>query len=299
MTAALADRMCPDTSSTAPTQQPAPVPAVPGRASEVLSAATARLTGASLAEVVSTAGLQTRTEHKYLLTAAELALLLSGAPEQFLALEIDARRSFGYESVYFDTPDRRLFRDHRQGRRRRFKARTRTYTDSGECMFEVKTKGRRGQTVKHRMPYEAADRAHLLPVARAFLDQVLAADYGVAAPDLVPALRSTYRRSTLVDPVSGSRLTFDVGLGWHDLVPGSGAVDDRLLRGPDLVVVESKSADGQAPADRALAAMGLRPQSMSKYCIGTALADPQLPANPWNQVLRRHFGWRRETQAQR
>ena len=57
-------------------------------------------------------------------------------------LQIDRRRSFDYESVYFDTPDLSTYRAHVQRRRLRFKARTRTYTDSGLCMFEVKLTGR-------------------------------------------------------------------------------------------------------------------------------------------------------------
>ena len=66
-------------------------------------------------------------------------------------LDIDGRRVFGYESTYFDTPDCEQYRAHRQGRRRRYKVRSRSYVDTGLSMFEVKTKGLRGATVKHRM----------------------------------------------------------------------------------------------------------------------------------------------------
>ena len=76
-------------------------------------------------------------------------------------LEIDGRRSFGYESVYFDTPQLSTYRAHLQRRRQRFKARTRTYTDSGLCMFEVKLTGARGETVKQRVPYPTEHRAEL------------------------------------------------------------------------------------------------------------------------------------------
>ena len=81
-------------------------------------------------------------------------------------LEIDGRREFTYRTTYFDTPDLRVFRDHQQRRRRRYKARSREYVDSGARMFEVKLKGARGRTVKHRMPY---DRDGLSAPALAFL----------------------------------------------------------------------------------------------------------------------------------
>ncbi|MFC7744428.1 hypothetical protein ACFQXA_31035 [Nocardiopsis composta] len=42
------------------------------------------------------------------------------------------------------------YRQHVQGRRRRFKARTRGYLDSGTASFEVKMEGARSATVKER-----------------------------------------------------------------------------------------------------------------------------------------------------
>ena len=46
---------------------------------------------------------------------------------------------------HFDTPQLTAYRAHLQRRRRRFKARTRAYTDSGLNMFEVKLAGARGR----------------------------------------------------------------------------------------------------------------------------------------------------------
>ena len=67
-------------------------------------------------------------------------------------LEISGIRSFRYESVYFDSPDLLTYRSHVQGRRKRFKVRSRSYMDTGECMFELKLKNRVGTTVKSRIP---------------------------------------------------------------------------------------------------------------------------------------------------
>ena len=55
-----------------------------------------------------------------------------------------------------------------------------------------------------------------------------------------------------------------------------------------MVIVETKSADGQGAADRALAELGIRPVSMSKYCLGVAALHPELPANKWSRLLTRH-----------
>jgi len=64
------------------------------------------------------------------------------------------------------------------------------------------------------------------------------------------------------------------------------------VRGPDRVLVETKSR-GHEPVDRVLSRLGVRPLSMSKYCLGTALLHPWLPANRWHRLLVKEFGHRR------
>lgn len=258
-------------------------PAGRSRTLGCLAGVVSRMAPIDLPAVMQIAGLQSRTERKYLLAPEEFTRLTEHLPEQFRVLEIDQRRIFNYQSIYFDTAERDLFRSHRQGRRRRYKVRSRTYLDSGQCMFEVKLKGYRGQTVKHRLPHPAGDRFAMTPEAQDFAATVLDEEYGLAAPALRAALSTSYRRSTLVDPVNGARLTCDVDLVTAD--------NGHRRSGPELVLVESKSAEGPAIADLELKQMGIRPVSLSKYCIGTALLDPHLPANRWNRILRESFGW--------
>lgn len=203
-------------------------------------------------------------------------------------MEIDGLRSFRYRSTYFDTPDFEQYLAHRQGRRRRYKIRSRTYVDTDLCMFEIKTKGRRGTTVKHRREQPLADAHKLTPQNLEFAAQVLADEYGQEVPQLEPALHNSYTRATLVDPVDGGRVTCDVQLRYSDAV--------STVLGPDVVVVETKSADGRGVSDRALAALGIRPVSMSKYCLGVASLHPELPANKWSRLLKR-YGWVRAGQA--
>ncbi|MDN5745979.1 MAG: VTC domain-containing protein, partial [Nocardioidaceae bacterium] len=123
----------------------------------------------SLEEVLQAAELQTRVDRKYLLTPAQFSGLAETLGSRFRCLEIEGKRIHGYESVYFDTADLALFRAHRQGRRHRYKVRTRTYTDSDQCLVEVKMKGRRGATIKKRMDYRSELRCDLDPNARRFL----------------------------------------------------------------------------------------------------------------------------------
>lgn len=238
----------------------------------------------SLTEIQELADLQTRVDRKYVVPARVFAELIADQ-EGLRVLEIDGRRRFGYESVYFDTPTLEAYRSAAHGRRRRFKVRTRTYADSGECVFEVKVKGGRGETVKERLAYQRSSAAALDPQARAFAEAVLVQ----ARPDaqsvvdvLEPTLLTTYDRTTFVDPVAGTRLTCDSSL----LCTPVGAQGSAGLG--DQVVLESKSPGTATAVDRWLWARGHRPVSLSKYCVGLAALDDALPSNRWSRTLRRH-----------
>jgi hypothetical protein len=241
------------------------------------------LPGIGLDQLVDLAGLQTRVDRKYLVSFPVLAAMLGQIAGSAAALDIDGRRIFGYSSVYFDTADLLCFRDHRQGRRRRFKVRTRSYLDSGDCLLEVKAVGPRGQTIKRRTAHRPQDAGRLTASGRNFAAEIL--DRHPAVPALLPSVVTDYRRLTLLDRRSGSRVTVDLGLRFAGAAGPAGSVAAPA----DTVVVETKSPDRPGSADRALHLLGAHPVSVSKYCIGVALLHPQIPANRWHRILRRHF----------
>lgn len=255
-------------------------PPAPSQSRLAVDAAVADRATISLDDVVENAALQTRVDKKFLLTPEQFTAFTDRLGTEFSVMQIEGLRTFRYESTYFDTPDFEQYRAHRQGRRRRYKVRSRTYVDSDLCMFEIKTKGRRGTTVKHRREQPLEDAHALSPENLEFTAAVLAEEYGENMPDLQPAMRNAYRRATLVNPVDGERVTCDVELQYSNA--------DTSVRGPDMVIVETKSADGQGISDQALAALGIRPISMSKYCLGIATLHPELPANKWSRLLARH-----------
>lgn len=231
----------------------------------------------SLAELLEDAELQIRTDRKYLIEASRVPDILA-ALEGARVLDIGGRRCFGYVSTYFDTPELVAHARAAHRRRRRFKVRTRTYADSGQTWLEIKTRGRRGITVKDRMPIagtrlDAAAREHV----RACLEA--AHVEGVEVAELQPVLHSRYRRSTLLLP-DGARVTIDTELVW------------QLAEGPvheagAVAVIETKSPPGTGPCalDRELATRGVRTARISKYATGLALMVPTVPHNRWHRTL--------------
>jgi hypothetical protein len=64
----------------------------------------------ALQELIELAALQTRVDRKYIVPATALAPVLADLDDATRVLDIDGNRDFLYESVYFDTPERRLGR---------------------------------------------------------------------------------------------------------------------------------------------------------------------------------------------
>jgi hypothetical protein len=236
----------------------------------------------SLEELVDRASLLTRVDRKYVLPVSQLEALVARVRSDARVLEIDGARSFGYESVYFDTPELTSYLLAARRRRRRFKVRTRTYLDSSQCFLEVKTRGAGGSTVKNRLPYEL-DHCTTLAPGRWFVDTALARESILASDDLdfTPVLVTRYRRTTLFLPATASRVTIDTDLEWYD--------GYQHLRLPTLAVVETKTGSTASSVDRLLWSCGHRPARISKYATGLAALRPDLPATPWRRTLRRHF----------
>ena len=106
------------------------------------------------------AALLTRRDRKYIVPLDVAERLLGALEGRCRVLEIDGRRRFRYESVYFDTPGRTSYLAAARRRARRYKVRTRAYLDTGRCVLEVKTRDARGRTVKtqHEHSIDGADR---------------------------------------------------------------------------------------------------------------------------------------------
>lgn len=247
-----------------------------------LTSVTAESNAVSLADLQNRAELQTRKDRKYLVPASAVAALLTTTSDELGVLEIDGRRNFRYESGYFDTPEHLSYLMAALRRRRRFKVRTRTYLDSGLCWLEVKTRERRGLTEKHRIPYESAHRSRLDDTGLAFVKE-----FEMIAPisgELRPALTTRYQRTTFLEAASNSRITIDVDL--ECITP-----DGSRVALPNMAVVETKTDGRPCRFDHLLWEAGYRPVKVSKFGVGMAALDQSLPANKWNRILRRYFGW--------
>jgi signal transduction histidine kinase len=97
------------------------------------------------------AALLRRTDTKYLLSEAQFVQALAHLTGHYRVLEVGGRRAQHYQTLYFDTQDLALYRQHHDGWRNRYKVRERAYLDSDLAFGEVKHKVNADTTIKSRM----------------------------------------------------------------------------------------------------------------------------------------------------
>ena len=234
-----------------------------------------RFGSVSLEELDRRASFQRRVDNKYLLSRDLLAAAVQQLARDHDVLEIDGRRSFRYESVYFDTPALASFHDHVADRAPRIKVRSRLYVDSNTSSFELKLKLADGETRKEALDQDTREHGLLTERVREFLRRCLEEVLDRAAPpDLEPMLVTSFERGTLVARSGAERVTIDSAV---ELARPAGAAV-RLVDG--LMLVEVKSENGNEVADALLREAGAEPVAISKYRVGIGLlvaADPEPP----------------------
>ena len=233
------------------------------------------LPSVSLDELNDRAELTTRRDRKYLVPVDRVADLVEQLRPHVRVLDIDGRRSFAYDTHYFDSPALASYLDTARRRPFRYKIRTRHYVDSDLQWFEVKQRSRRGITVKQRWAFD--DGPHAFGARElAIVADTLGPDVAVA--DLDEQLVTRFARTTaLID--DEARMTIDLGV--HFATPT--ADRSRSLR---HAIVETKTTGRPCVADRLLWRMRIRPAKVSKYGTGLASLRPDLPANRWHRLLR-------------
>jgi hypothetical protein len=225
-------------------------------------------------EQMSGVKLMNRTDTKFVTNRTKLYQLLKLAQQDYYIQEIDGERNLEYDTTYFDTRAFDMYNQHQWGHTNRQKIRFRTYCISGLQFMEVKTKNNHGRTKKKRI--EVTDMDVLEKQKHEFLSKHLRYE----ADTLQPALNNHFSRITLVNKGKTERLTIDSALSFHNLQ------SDKHMDMGALVIIELKR-DGlvSSPVLDMLRQLRIHPHGFSKYCMGSALTNPQLPTNRFKRKL--------------
>lgn len=222
--------------------------------------------------------LMNRVDTKYLVTSEQLLSILTGISGHYYAQEVEGNRLSPYSTIYYDTPDLRMYTIHHDRHLVRDKVRVRTYVDSQLTFCEVKHKTNKGRTKKKRIEVRPGTDVITDPEASAFLAE--RQPYPVEC--LKPNLETSFDRLTLVNFEKTERLTIDCNLKFNNFVSGTSASMDPL------VIMELKQ-DGRAHSllKEVLFDLRIKPYKISKYCIGTALTRPDVKQNRFKKKIRR------------
>ncbi|HML22271.1 MAG TPA: polyphosphate polymerase domain-containing protein [Aggregatilinea sp.] len=228
----------------------------------------------TLAEMDAVALLD-RVDTKYVLRAEQLYTVLRQIAQAYRALEIKGTRLNHYQTLYFDTPDLALYRQHHNGCGSRYKVRERKYIESDLAFFEVKRRTNQDRTVKSRLQIPDIE-----PMLDHLVDECGGADPAVDVDGLEPKLWNEFQRITLVSTQQPERLTLDLNLrfAWGDAIEAL----------PGIAIAEVKQAQASQPSAfvQQMRGLGIRPTSFSKYCVGICMLYDGVKTNNFKSRLR-------------
>ena len=217
--------------------------------------------------------LMNRTDTKYLMSMGQLEDVLAEVAHHYRILDVNGLRSNHYQSQYYDTPDFYFYRRHHSGKQNRLKIRKRMYVESNLTFLEVKFKSNKGRTEKDRTKLDGLT-PDLSLENENYIHQMSHFE-----EHLEPKLMNLFERITLVDQSLPERITIDLNLSF--------VVDNHTVEIPDLVIIEAKQErqNRHSVFLQALKKRLIRPESMSKYCLGIALLTDQ-KSNMFKEKIR-------------
>jgi hypothetical protein len=231
--------------------------------------------GISLSEMEEVK-LMNRIDTKYIFKRDLLDNILNQIVNNYYILSINDKRSFPYESLYYDTHKDFMYLSHHNGKLNRYKIRFRKYVDSNDTFLEIKKKVKGIQTFKSRIVVNDLE-SELTEVSKNFIEENTLFDPN----QLKPTIYTNFDRITLVNKNFSERVTIDRNLQFLSNPDNSAMLDNTVI----VEVKRSIEAKRTFLID-ALTKLRIHPAGMSKYCIGRALLDPKLKTNNFKEKIR-------------
>lgn len=228
-------------------------------------------------EAMNHVKLMRRRDTKYVVSTDQLPHILELVKDDYHVFVLAGQRKQPYETVYFDTPELKMYLEHHNGRLNRYKVRMRKYVLSGVSFLEIKFKNNRGETIKKRVTAE-------MDVKNLELDNhtFLSKHSPFAFDDIEPTLWNAFRRITLVSKHRPERLTIDLGLEFS-----SEKKDDKECLNHTCIIEVKRDLDaGASDVIDALNTLRIKATGFSKYCMGTVLTRRLIKHNLFKQRLR-------------
>ncbi len=223
-------------------------------------------------EEMDSVKLMNRTDTKYIFNKSELPSILQNLKNDYRCFYINGTRLSTYKTLYFDTEDFSLYRQHHNGILNRYKLRHRSYVESNLNFLEIKFKTNKDRTIKTRIKNKL--QGNFDDQASQFIEKTMP----YKAFNLKPNVWINYQRITLVNITNGERLTIDTGL---EIIN-----NEKVLKLDKLVIAELKRGSKQfSPFVKLMRDLHIQPGGISKYCMALALTQSNLKTNNFKEKL--------------
>jgi hypothetical protein len=217
--------------------------------------------------------LMNRTDTKFIFRTEQLPCFLKNIIPNYRILDVKGIRASRYETLYYDTPDFKMYLEHHRGKAARYKVRHRIYVDSNLHFFEIKFKNNKGRTIKNRIKCKALEQS-----INGKEKDLLAEYSNLIADNLFPKLWSNCSRITLVNKYSKERLTLDINLQFKNEL-----IEKNLF---NIIIAEVKQEKrAPSPFIELMKQQRIRTGSISKYCFGVVSLYDQVKKNNFKQKL--------------
>ena len=217
--------------------------------------------------------LQSRYEKKYITSRDQFISLINNKKIQN-AYSIGFNSKFTkYNNQYYDLENYYLYIIHHNGKKNRFKIRTRYYENS-KGTFELNYKNNRNLMTKNRFPLLEGEN----PLLKYGKEISSITKYNSNL--LYESLKTQYYRITLFNRNSPERVTIDTNLIF------SGEVEKRLN---DIFIIEIKTDfySNRSVFNNILKEMKIQSIPFSKYCIGISLTNSKIKKNNFKPIMNR------------
>lgn len=222
--------------------------------------------------------LMNRTDTKFVAPRCVLAQILKRAAQMEYMVQYTTGVLNNYSTIYYDTPELEMYTMHHNRKLCRQKVRSRTYIESKISFLEIKNKNNRGRTKKIRISVSDTDTTLIGENFEAV--KFIEKNTKYTFSNLRPSLTTEFSRITLVNKEKTERITIDLNVNFHNFIHDN---DDNLN---DIIIIELKQ-DGRyvSTMRQILRELRIMPFKISKYCVGTALTNPDVKSNRFKKKI--------------
>lgn len=222
--------------------------------------------------------LMNRTDTKFVAPRCALAQILKRATKMEYMVQYTTGVLNSYSTIYYDTLGLEMYTMHHNRKLCRQKVRSRTYIESEISFLEIKNKNNRGRTKKIRISVPDTDTTLIKENSEAI--KFIEKNTKYAFSNLRPSLTTEFSRITLVNKEKTERITIDLNVNFHNFIHNN---DGNLN---DIIIIELKQ-DGRyvSTMRQILRDLRIMPFKISKYCVGTALTNPDAKSNRFKKKI--------------